>query len=224
MTIQGMREGVKKHKILIGILFVLLIASLLITYSVSGLRNASLGTGQGADYSGFEEAVAQQREDLKANPDDYSANYSLANTLYEYATQLVNDDAATALTYYEEAGGLYLKALENAPADLNDQGKANMYSKAGACYSVAGNNEEAEKNFKAAVELAPADLDTNVIYARHLVSLGEYDAAQQVMTELVENADDEQVVASANSIIEQIKTAKDGAANAGTAAQPGESE
>ena len=68
MTIQGMREGVKKHKILIGILFVLLIASLLITYSVSGLRNASLGAGQGADYSGFEKAVAQQRATAAAFP------------------------------------------------------------------------------------------------------------------------------------------------------------
>lgn len=216
MTIQGMREGVKKHKILIGILFVLLIASLLITYSVSGLLNNNIGNSQETDYSGFEKAVASQRADLEAAPDDYSANYSLANTLYEYATQLVNDDAATALSYYEEAGGLYLKALENAPDDLNELGRANMYSKAAVCYSVASKNDEADKYFREAVKLAPADLETSVIYARHLVSIAEYDAALEVMNDLVANTDDEQTITAANSVIEQIKAAKDGAANAPT--------
>ena len=216
MSIQGMREWVRTHRVMLGIIIVLLIAGLLITFASMGLAGRNQVANETDSTAAFETAIEKQREDLAANPTDYSANYSLANTLYEYAAQIVGTDTEASFAAFEEAAGLYLVALENAPEDLNDVGIANMYVKVANCYSVIGQNDEAEKYYDMAVEAAPADLDTSATYVQHLVSISKYDEAIKVMEALINATDDESVISAANNMIEQIKAAQESAANAET--------
>ncbi|MGI5825395.1 MAG: hypothetical protein ACOX7J_07475 [Bacillota bacterium] len=211
MSIQGMREWVKTHKILIGIILGLLVLSLLLTYSIGSLTkygDLSGGANQ-TDYSGFEKALTSERAELEANPTDYSANYNLANTLYEYARQLAlseeTENQDKSFEMLKEAAPLYIAALDNAPEELNDLARAQMYTKAAQCYASTNQESVAADYYQEALKLAPADLDTVSAYAQYLAFSGDYDASVQVLNDLIANTDDEATISSAKSLIEQLQ-------------------
>lgn len=222
MSIQGMREFVKTHRVLIGVLLGLIVVSLLVTFAIGGLSSVRNVGGQQAqtDYSGFEESIATQKAELEANPTDYAANYNLANTYYEYAVQLAQSteqaDQDKSFEMLAEAGPLYITALENAPDDLNDLARAQMYTKAAKCFASTDQEDVAEGYYQEAVKLAPTDLDTCVAYAQYLAYTGDYEGSIQVMNDLIAGTDDETVISSANSFIEQIKALQSSAESTDT--------
>ena len=212
MSIQAMREWVKTHKILIGVILGLLVLSLLLTYSIGSLTkygDLSGGVNQN-DYSGYEQALETQRAAVEANPNDYEANYNLATTLYEYASRLGSStesaDQTKSLELLKEAAPHFITAIENASADLNDFAKAQMYTKAARAYASVNEDEAAVGYYKSAMELAPTDFDTVAAYAQYLVYTGDYDGALEVMNALVDSAEDENTITSAKSFISQIES------------------
>ena len=228
MSIQAMREWVKTHKILIGVILGLLVLSLLLTYSIGSLTkygDLSGGVNQ-SDYSGYEQSLETQRAAVEANPNDYEANYGLATTLYEYAARLGSstdtDDQAKSLELLKEAAPHFITAAENASDDLNDLAKAQMYSKAARAYASVSEDETAVGYYKKAIELAPTDLDTVSAYAQYLVYIADYDGALEVMNTLVESSEDENTIASAKSFISQIESLQSSAGNAGQGADSSE--
>ena len=211
MSIQAMREWVKTHKILIGVILGLLVLSLLLTYSIGSLTkygNLSGGVNQ-EDYSGYEQALETQRAAVEANPNDYEANYNLATTLYEYASRLGSsteaDNQSKSLELLKEAAPHFITAVENASADLNDLAKAQMYTKAARAYASVDEKEKAEQYYTAAIELASTDFDTVAAYAQYNVYTGNYDKALEIMNTFVDNSEDENAITSAKSFISQIE-------------------
>lgn len=214
MSIQRMREWVKSHRILIGVLFGLLVLSLLLTYSIGNLGRSSGGSGE-VDYSAFEESIANQRAEQEANPDDYAINYNLANSLYEYANQLYQseneEDYQKGLDALAEAAPLYVNAAENAGEDVNDLAKAQMYTRAAQCYASVDENTQAEEYYLLAVELAPDDLNTVVAYAQYLAYDGRYDESIDLLNDLSSTIEDADTKSSVDSLIQQLETLRDSA-------------
>ena len=214
MSIQRMREWVKSHRILIGVLFGLLVLSLLLTYSIGNLGRSSAGSDE-VDYSAFEESIANQRAEQEANPDDYATNYNLANSLYEYANQLYQseneEDYQKGMDALAEAAPLYVRAAENAGEDVNDLAKAQMYTRAAQCYASVDESAQAEEYYLLALDLAPDDLDTVIAYAQYLAYAARYDESINLLNELSATIDDEATKSSVDSLIQQLETLRDSA-------------
>lgn len=215
MSIQGMREWVKSHRVLIGILLGLIVVSLLITYSVGAAKKTSTAqTGNNtSDIASYENIVAEKRTAYESNKEDYTTNYELASALYDLGLATVYEDYTKAVASFTEAADYYVVCLELAPADLNDLGRAQLYVKAANCLSVAGENDKAKANYDEAVKLAPGDFEVGFTYAQHLAGIKEYDAAIEVLNNLIANSTDQSIIDSANSLIEEINTVKAQSAN-----------
>ncbi len=180
MTIQGMRDWIKKHRNWIIALFVLLIIGLVGTYASSGFgggkQNGGVTLEQQLEASNL--AIEDARQNLAANPDSYNELYALANQLDQGASvmsQAGQDEEAKAA--YLEAADLYHKGLEKAPEDLNDAGRARMLLLSASCYVLVEDFESADKDFKAAIEEAPKDPTANTTYINYLVNFDRLDEA-----------------------------------------------
>lgn len=110
MSIMGMREWFRKNRVIMGLILLLILVGLLISYGLFG-RNAA-GSYSAADY---EELVAQAREAYEADPTDPETVYALAQALANYTQYLSDNDAEQeeinasdeeAVKYYDEYFGL----------------------------------------------------------------------------------------------------------------------
>lgn len=209
MSIQGMREWVKSHRVLIGILLGLIVASLLITYSIGAMtRSSGSGNTDQVDIAAYEEYVAEKRAAYEANTEDYTTNYELATALYELGLASIYEDSTKAIASFAEAADYYVVAIGIAPSDLNDLGLAQLYVKAANCYSITGDNDKAKENYEAAVKLAPGEFEVGYTYAQHLAGIAEYDAAIKVLENMIANTTDQSIIDSANALIEEINVVK----------------
>ena len=187
MTILGMRTWIKKHTVLIIVLFILLVIGLLASYATigsSGARNNNVSVDVQQQLQVYEEQIAAARTELEAAPNGYSENNSLANLLKEYGNILyTNSQAEEGTVAFEEAATLYHTAYDNVPEKLNNYGRAQILVNAALCYFMVGNTEAADQDYQAAVELAPEEYNIIASYAQYLLYTNRMEEAKTVLTD-----------------------------------------
>ncbi len=129
MSIMGMREWFRKNRVIMGVILLLILVGLLISYGLFG-RNAA-GSYSAADY---QELVAQAREAYEADPTDPETVYALAQALANY-TQYLSDNGADqdeinaaddeTVKYYDEYFGLMVD--ESIATYEQDNSYSNAY-------------------------------------------------------------------------------------------------
>ncbi len=198
MSIQSMRNATQKNRWIMIIIAVLLIAGILITYAVSssvggtGLTDQEANVEQQIQY--YQQAVAALEEELANQPNDYSTLTQLGENYYNLAVmQGANGDSEGMDASLKAGIGYYQDALNNAPENLNDLGKAELDMKIGGMYFYTTEKDTGYEYMREAVNLVPENYDINVTYAYYLWMDGQYEQAIAVLEVLkdVLPADDE---------------------------------
>jgi len=115
---------------------------------------------------------------LQDTPKDFSLLKSLADVRYEQAglyVQTENYDKSQEV--FQKSLENYLAALDNAPEELNNKGKADIMVQAATCAWHSSQNEVADALFQQAKGLVPDDFDTIYSYVLFL-ALGKQDFPQ----------------------------------------------
>lgn len=175
MVMQAIRRGKNKWRgpliIMVIVLAVGLVGSFAIWSSPNASNNAA-GTGEidpQEQIKNLQVSIDSMEKELAEKPKDFSLLTSLADVRSQqggfYAQ--VNDKEKSKEVF---AKGLenYLAALDNAPAEINAQGKADIMVSAAYCASNSEQANAAGALYQQAIELVPEDFTARYNYVLFL--------------------------------------------------------
>ena len=187
MFMESLRQGKKKHRNLMIAIVLVLAVSLVGSFAIwqsptgkggSGNENDTTAQYQAALVSVQTAIDAKLAELGEGNSPDFATASSIGElyaTSYQYNSML--EDAANATLAANQAAYYYELALNQAPAELNEQGIANYKAMAGTYYLVSNQFEKAGAYLKAALEVMPTDYQLNYNYAMYLMRMDKVDEA-----------------------------------------------
>ncbi|MEL7565364.1 MAG: hypothetical protein AAGU27_10810 [Dehalobacterium sp.] len=175
MVMQAIRRSKNKMRgpliIMVVVLAVGLVGSFAIWSSPNFNKNAS-GDGEinpEEQIKNLQVSIDSMEKDLAEKPKDYSLLKGLADIRTQqggfYAQ--INDKDKSKEVF---AKGLenYLSALDNAPAEINEQGKADIMLAAAFCASNSEQDNTAGVLYQQAIELVPEDFSARYNYVLFL--------------------------------------------------------
>ncbi len=183
MFMESLRQGKKKHRNLMIAVVVILAVSLVGSFAIWQSPSGQGGSGSESDNAAQYQAALQSVQaaiDTKltevgeGNTPDFataSAIGELYATAYQYNSML--EDAENAVIAANQAAIYYELALQQAPAELNEQGIANYKALAGTYYLVSNQYEKAGRYLQEALEVMPADYQLNYSYAMYLMRMNK---------------------------------------------------
>lgn len=192
MTMEDMRRGIKRHRKVVLVVIIVLIVGLVASFAFMGSGGkdfSSLKTGSDSEQAQSQiDALESYLSTYKPadGTDKYGfSDYSTLASTYASLTEayMTQGDSTKWVESANKALKDYQLAYENAPAELNDLGKAQLIAGEALMYFYTGDNASALSTYKKALALAPDDLDTNYKYAYIIYVTKGLDAAVQVMTD-----------------------------------------
>ncbi len=213
MSIQSMRHITKTKRWIMVSIIVILIAGLLISYAVwsspDHLNSGNTDTTQ-AKIDAYTQSISSQETELANNPEDFSTLSTLGELYYNLGeAQASSTDLNVktgSKTSFNKSAGYYNDALNNAPENLNDKGKANLLMKVGVSYLAGGDTDNGNKYLRQGLEAAPTDYDNNVLFAQLMFYQGriaEAQAALEYYKSLLPAGDSN--IANIDSLLQQIE-------------------
>lgn len=199
MLMENIRRGRKKYRKLLIVVIALLVISLLSTFALLGSSAGLNAGGEGQQtelqIQALKEAIAQA--EAQTGEKDYTANNTLAsyysNLASAYAEQgedaLVQEAAAKAAQYFRATA-------ETAPEEMNELGRAQIYTNMGNHYYVAGDDVMARAAFEEAIGLAPAEWSIARAYSFFLFNTQGIEGAVAYLEEFKALAGDNPEVAA----------------------------
>jgi tetratricopeptide (TPR) repeat protein len=220
VSMESMRRGLKKHRTVVIIIIAILIVGLVSSFAFMGAGGNKFNSAtQGdnveqvqAQIDSLEKYIAEfepEGEELT-----FSENKLLADNYLSLMGLYLQINETSKLNEHMEEGVKYYKAaLDTAPKDLNDLGKAQIYSSIGLMQFYNSQTSEAKANFKKALRLAETDLDINNQYAFVLYYVDGIEAVVNHLNGLKKLLSDENELAAVDSMISYYQEA-DAAATA----------
>lgn len=163
-------------------------------------------------------SIENLEEALNQKPKDFGILQSLANRQYDLGSLYVEaNNTEKSTEVFAKAVENYLAALENAPENLNAEGKANILTDAAYCAWNSNQVDQAEALFKQAIEVDPKHVNAQYNYSIFLAFQKQnYDRAIDQLNNLKSIlASDDPKVNDVNALIENIKGLSQVPANTG---------
>lgn len=139
------------------------------------------------DAGKFEEAILKYKEALQLDPDNSTANYEIAYTLFSnksakdaipYLNKIIEENPSNSGSAYDMLGSIYDtqgqkdKAIEYYKRGIKAQPEyQGLYYNLAITYSSLGKNEEALQNVTKALQLNPKHASSHRLYA--LINMAE---------------------------------------------------
>lgn len=187
MFMESLRQSKKKHRNLMLVVVLVLAVSLVGSFAIWQSPSGQGGSGSESDNTAQYQAALQSVQtaiDTKlaevgeGNTPDFataSAIGELYATAYQYNSML--EDAQNAVIAANQAAVYYELALQQAPAELNEQGLANYKALTGTYYLVSNQFDKAGSYLKEALDVMPEDYQLNYSYAMYLMRMNKTDEA-----------------------------------------------
>lgn len=196
MTMEDMRRGIKRHRKAVLIVVIVLAAGLVSSFAFLGanktdfdaLRDTSTnGANIQAQIEALKEAVADASKP-EGSEWTFSENKNMADLYKSLAEAYLKlNDVTNMGAAAAQAAIYYQGALDTAPTELNDKGKADIYASQGLMHFFAGDNDASRGAFASALQLAPSDIEINYQYAYIIYGLDGLEAAVAFLNDYKES-------------------------------------
>lgn len=175
MVMQAIRRGKNKMRGPLIIMVIVLAFGLVGSFAIwssPDMNNNQTGTGEvnpEEQIKNLQISIDSMEKELAEKPKDFSLLKSLADVKTKqggFYAQI--DDQEKSKEVF--AGGLenYLAALENAPAELNEKGQADIMLSAAFCASNSEQDNVAGSLYQEAIKLVPEDFTARYNYVLFL--------------------------------------------------------
>lgn len=154
-------------------------------WSSPNLKNNASGQNQTPEekIKNYQASIDTWETSLKEKPKDFSLLRSLADVRFEQAQLYVETgDNNKSKEVFAKSLENYLLAMDNAPAEINNKGRADLMVRAAYCASASGENNLAGHMFQEAVKLVPEDYETRSNYTIFLVMQQNFAGAKDELT------------------------------------------
>lgn len=215
MVMQAIRHGKNKMRgpliIMVIVLAVGLVGSFAIWSSPSVNNNAS-GSGEvnpEEQIKNLQVSIDSMEKELAEKPKDFSVLKSLADVRSQqggFYAQI--NDAEKSKEVFAKGLENYLAALDNAPAEINEQGKADIMVSAAYCASNSEQDNTAGALYQQAIELVPEDFTARYNYVLFLAFyLQDINKAKEEITKYkAVLKDGDERIAQADQLLSAIET------------------
>jgi len=175
MVMQAIRRGKNKMRgpliIMVVVLAVGLVGSFAI-WSSPSMNNNAAGNGEvnpEEQIKNLQVSIDSMEKDLAEKPKDYSLLKGLADIRTQqggFYAQI--NDAAKSKEVFAKGLENYISALDNAPAEINEQGQADIMLAAAYCASNSEQDNVAGSLYQQAIKLVPEDFTARYNYVLFL--------------------------------------------------------
>ncbi len=179
MLMSKIRHSRKKYRGVLIVVISLLIISLISTFALLGSSAGTGGNAQGAEQAKLQaealEKIIKEAEDVTDK--DYSANSNLASYYTSLASAYGELGDSRSQEASLKAAEYFRAAMDTAPAEMNDLGKAQLYASMAVSYYAGGDNVMATAAFNEALALAPDNFEIARDYSYFLFGTQGIDEA-----------------------------------------------
>lgn len=234
MFMQKLRKATQKHRKLLIIVVAILGASMVGTFATWN-SDYSKSSSSG-DSPTTEEYIEMYENLVKENTpaDGVQVDYGTAQTLAQYYKylnsyyytaytenqstdkDLANEYLTKSTDAITKAAEYYQTAIDNAPVDLNDLGKAQLYAnKAAAMFAAGSGSADVKANYQKAYELAPDNWDIAYSYSWFILSTEGLEQATAFLTAYKESLPEgSSTISTVDQAIEYYKSLYESVDNA----------
>lgn len=174
MVMRKIRQSKKTMRLPLIIMTIVLAFGLVGSFAIWSSPNVDTPSAQNEptaeeQIKNLQLSIDTWEESLKQTPKDFGLLKSLADVRYEQGQLYVqNGNNDKAKEVFAKSLENYLSALDNAPRELNNKGKADIMVNAAGAASSAGQDSTANAFYQEAVKLVPDDFTTRYNYILYL--------------------------------------------------------
>ncbi|MGI6630948.1 MAG: tetratricopeptide repeat protein [Bacillota bacterium] len=162
MVMQKIRHSKKKMRVPLIIMVIMLAVGLVGSFAIWSSPNVGGTAGNEIQpeeqIKNLQISIDSLEKDLEENPKDFSVVKSLADARYQQAGLYAQiNDREKSMEVFAKGLENYLSALDYAPEDLNEKGRADIMVQAAFCASNSEQANVADALYQQAIELVPED-------------------------------------------------------------------
>ncbi|MGI6685987.1 MAG: hypothetical protein ACOX47_11070 [Bacillota bacterium] len=172
MVIQAIRRSKKKMRWPLIIMVVMLAVGLVGSFAIWSSPNVNSPGSEVQpedQIKNLQVSIDSLEKDLTEKPKDFSIVKSLADVRAQQAGLYAQiNDKEKSVEVFKKGLENYLSALDYAPEELNEQGRADIMVQAAFCASNSDQGNVARSLYQEAVKLVPEDFNTRYNYVLFL--------------------------------------------------------
>lgn len=231
MVIQTIRRSKRKMRWPLIIMVVMLAVGLVGSFAIWSSPNLGGSTGTEIkpedQIKNLQVSIDSLEEDLKEKPKDFSIIKSLADVRYQQAGLYAQiNDQEKSVEVFKKGLENYLSALDYAPEELNEKGRADIMVQAAFCASSSNQGSVAGTLYQEAVKLVPEDFNIRYNYVLFLAFYQQniQGAKEEIGRYKALLKDGDERIAQADQLLEVIEALEEAAQEQESAEQEKEPE